>query len=396
MPTNLPMLSVSEATHLVQQYLPDWGSEQLNLNNCITGRLAETITTDRAYPPIDRVMMDGIALSFDTYNQGQRSFSIAGTAFPGAPPLQLDDPLTCLEVMTGAPLPIGCDLVIPYEYIHINGGIASIHTDQEWSVFAHIHRRGSDLSAHREVLKAGTVLQPPHWGILASLGHTQIEVTRSPRTLIIGTGDELIDPQAIPEPYQLRRSNIYALRSALQKYGYSTVEVISLGDDYQELKEHYQKAVPTYEQLIYTGGISKGKRDFLPAVWSEMGVTCYVQGVRQKPGKPLYFGVDQRHKTAIFGLPGNPVSSLICLYRYILPIAPFWVKLMAPVNFLPPLTYFLPVKISSRATAEIWAEPRPVNNSGDFLGLADSDGFVELPSDRSEFWAGEWFPFYPW
>ncbi|MCS6960202.1 MAG: molybdopterin molybdotransferase MoeA [Pseudanabaenaceae cyanobacterium SKYGB_i_bin29] len=392
------MLKPEVATNLVRDNLPNWGTTDLSLAHPRDSILAINITTDRDYPPIDRVMMDGISLAWEQYHKGQREFPIIATATPGKPPLQLTNPHSCIEVMTGAPLPGGCDLVIPYEYLRIQAKTAFIVQEENWSPYANIHRQGTDLSAGQLVLAAGTALQPPQWGILASLGYTEITVKKLPRTLIVTTGDELIPPHQTPKPYQLRQSNIYALRSALLKHGYQAADVdtIVLPDDYQMLKEHYQKATQNYEQLIYTGGVSQGKYDFLPSIWSEVGVTCYVHGVKQRPGKPFYFGVDHNYKTAIFGLPGNPVSSLVCLYRYVLSVAPRWAKLATPVVFPLPLTYFLPVRISYSPTAEVLATPVPVNNSGDFLSLANTDGFIELPSDRDEFNAGECFPLYYW
>ncbi|MFN3362009.1 MAG: molybdopterin molybdotransferase MoeA [Pseudanabaenaceae cyanobacterium] len=316
------MIDPDRATSLIRDNLPNWGEDDLDLAHPRHGTLAMTITTDRDYPPIDRVMMDGIAVMWEEYQQGRREFIISATATPGKPPLLLQEHTAAIEVMTGAPLPVGCDLVIPYEYVTVRNSKAYIVQEKNWLPYAHAHRRGSDLTAQQSILQEGRILQPTDWGILASLGYTQVRVKRLPSTLIISTGDELIPPQQTPQSYQLRQSNIYALRSAFLKHGYQEVDTIVLPDDYQVLKEHYQQATQNYEQLIYTGGISKGKYDFLPAIWSEMEVTCYIHGVKQRPGKPFYFGVDHKYQTAIFGLPGNPVSSLICLYRYVLSTTP--------------------------------------------------------------------------
>ncbi|MCS7031753.1 MAG: molybdopterin molybdotransferase MoeA [Gloeomargarita sp. SKYG116] len=390
------MLTVEQATACIWEHLPDWGSTTLALDTGVTGTLASPVVTDRPYPPLDRVMMDGIALVWSRYQGGQRVFPITGTAIAGHPPVVLADPQACIEVMTGAPLPQGCDLVIPYEYLDINGSVATIVRPQDWPPYAHVDRQGSSAPAQQEVLAPGHRLKPPDWGIVASLGYTRVNVQRFPRTLIISTGDELVAPDVSPQPYQLRQSNPYALRAALRQHGYPDVDVLVLPDDENKLRAVYEQASQDYDQLIYTGGISQGKRDLLPKLWREMGVTCYVQGVRQRPGKPLWFGVDHQRQTVVFGLPGNPVASLVCLYRYVLQLTPRYGKLTEPVVFTPPLTYFLPVRVHYSPQADIWVTPQPVKNSGDFLGLAGTDGFIELPAERSEFGVGECFPLYGW
>ncbi|MEN9206620.1 MAG: molybdopterin molybdotransferase MoeA [Gloeomargarita sp. GMQP_bins_120] len=391
------LLTVAQATARIRQHRLSWGSTSLTLAQAgQPGTLTSPVTTDRPYPPGDRVLMDGIALVWSRYRQGQRVFPIVGVAAAGHPPLALTDPGACIEVMTGAPLPQGCDLVIPYEYLAIAAGSATITRPQDWPPYAHVDRQGSACAAGVEVLAPGHRLQPPDWGILASLGYTEVAIQRLPRTLIISTGDELVPPAVTPQPYQLRASNPYALQAALRRQGYPTVDVQVLPDDPSHWQSHYEQASQDYDQLIYTGGVSRGKRDVLPALWLSLGVTPYVQGVRQRPGKPLWFGVDHQRQTVVFGLPGNPVSCLVCLYRYVLDRPPRYGQLTEPVTFAPPLTYFLPVRVSYSPSAEVLVTPQAVQNSGDFLGLAGTDGFIELPSERCTFATGECFPLYEW
>jgi len=142
--------------------------------------------------------------------------------------------------------------------------------------------------------------------------------------------------------------------------------------------------------------VSKGKFDYLPQLWQQQGVQQYIHGVAQRPGKPLWFGIDHQRQTAVFGLPGNPVSSLVCLHRYLLETPVLYARLAAPVHFEKPLAYFLPVKLETTQNAELVAHPRPMQNSGDFLALADTDGFVELPAEQQTFAAGECYRYIPW
>ncbi|WJI25917.1 molybdopterin molybdotransferase MoeA [Thermosynechococcus sp. B3] len=390
------MISVETAVDLIQQHLPDWGTETISLTEPQYSRLAGAITSDRPYPPIDRIMMDGIALRWAAYGSGQRAFPILGVVPAGEVPPTLTDPQACLEVMTGAALPQGCDLVIPYEALEIRDGIAHIRHAQLWSPYQFVHRCGSDAPAGQQVLAAGTPLHSPAWGILAAVGQSEVCVQRTPRTQIVATGNELIPPDHVPQPHQLRLSNAYALMAALKRQWYNHVSITHLPDDPLQLATHYCQASQAYDLLIYCGGVSKGKFDYLPQLWRDHGVQQYIHGVAQRPGKPLWFGVDHMQQTAVFGLPGNPVSSLVCLHRYILDMPRLYARLATPFSFEQPLTYFLPVKLETTKTAELIAHPRPMQNSGDFLALADSDGFLELPASQGIFAAGECYRYFPW
>jgi molybdopterin molybdotransferase len=160
-----------------------------------------------------------------------------------------------------------------------------------------------------------------------------------------------------------------------------------------------------FDVVILSGGVSKGKFDYLPAELDRQGVRKIFQGVAQRPGKPLWFGMSRR-QTPIFALPGNPVSAYTCLHRYVLPAldhasgvkprAKRVVALAETVTFKPKVAYFLPVKLASGPRAELLAKPDPSNTSGDFAGLVDTDGFVELPAEQTEFPAGTLAPFWPW
>jgi len=160
-----------------------------------------------------------------------------------------------------------------------------------------------------------------------------------------------------------------------------------------------------YDWVVVTGGVSKGQRDFLPSALAALGVQRRIHGVAQRPGKPFWFGVTPKGMP-VFALPGNPVSALTCLHRYVLPAmeraaglqsAPVRrVALAKAVTFAPPLAWLLPVRLSSAPDGRLLAEPDPSNTSGDFAGLVGTDGFVELPADQTEFPAGTVAPFRAW
>jgi molybdopterin molybdotransferase len=178
-----------------------------------------------------------------------------------------------------------------------------------------------------------------------------------------------------------------------------------LRDVRHEIEHLLWHIIAEFDVVVVCGGISKGKFDYLPGELERQGVKKIFQGVAQRPGKPLWFGVSAR-QTPVFALPGNPVSSYTCLHRYVLPAlahagglsraAPRRVVLAKAVTFKSKLTNFLPVKLSSGPGAELRAAPEPSNTSGDFAGLLGTDGFVELPAEQTEFPAGTVAPFWSW
>lgn len=380
------LITSTEAEKLIKARLP---RHQL-------GSTCEDILSDRDYPPFNRVMMDGICVSWHSYQSGKRQFQVSGICPAGAPQGILSDFETCLEVMTGAPLPTGATLVIPYEHIEIKDGVASIVIESERIEFQNVHMMGSDAKKGDVLLKQHSVLNGPRIGIAKSVGHLQIKCEKFPRVNIISTGDELVDVDVTPLPHQIRRSNVYALKASLERFGYQDVTLSHLNDDIEAIKNHYHDAKNRFDYLIYSGGVSKGKFDFLPSTWKELGVTEYLHGVAQRPGKPLWFGADEKSRTYVFGLPGNPVSSLVCLHRYLLNQKTIFAKLAHDITFKNNLTYFVPVTLEYTQDGELKAHPVKIKNSGEFTALAESDGFLELPQEQEHFSTGSAYRFYSW
>ena len=255
------------------------------------------------------------------------------------------------------------------------------------------------------IVPAGTRLTGREIAVAAACGYSFLTVSQVPKIAVIATGDELVEVEAAVAPHQIRRSNDHALRAALMAAGYPHVERFHLRDMRQEIEHLLWHILAEFDVVLVTGGISKGKFDFLPAELDRQGVKKIFQGVAQRPGKPFWFGLSPR-QTPVFALPGNPVSSFTCLHRYVLPalahasgLAPAalrTVALAAAVTFKPRMEYFLPVKLTSGPRAELLATPDPSNTSGDFAGLVGTDGFVALPAEQTEFPAGTLLPFFPW
>lgn len=402
------MITVNEAHTLILQNTSLAETTLLEIDRLSNEVLREPFIADRCHPPFDRVAMDGIAINYDAYEKGQIAFSVKGYQQAGAMKQSLTDTSGCFEVMTGAILPEGCNAVIRYEDVNIENGTAHLKDGLTVDIQQNIHLKGSDYSEGEGLASENQVLLAPHWSVAATIGKSQVLISNRPQIAVISTGDELIRVDDLPLEHQIRESNCYALLASLKALGHSNVELLKLGDDKEELYYHLKELLDTKDILILSGGVSMGKFDFIPQVLTDLNVKKIFHKVRQRPGKPLWFGVGPR-KQMVFGLPGNPVSSLICLHRYVLPALrrylgleksalrdTLYAKLGEEVVFNKALTYFLPVKVNFTRAGSVTADPVNVNGSGDLAALVHSDGFIELDAEKKKFIAGESYPLFLW
>jgi molybdopterin molybdotransferase len=397
------MLTPLEADELIGQQLPCMPIESLPLAQCAGAVLRENIYAERDQPPFDRVAMDGIAVDSASVRAGARRLRIEATQAAGDPPLRLAAADGCIEVMTGAALPAGCDAVIPVEQLQVSGGEAELRTTPEpWQ---NVHRRASDSRQGALLLSAGVRLLAPELAIAASAGMARIRVSEQPRLAVISTGNELVEPGEAILAHQVRRSNAYGIVAALHCHGFLRVVEDHLRDDEQELKRRLKFHLDTHDVLILSGGVSAGRFDLVPKVLSELGVRTIFHQVAQRPGKPLWFGIAGNGCT-VFALPGNPVSTLVCLARYVVPAlftamgekrpAAERIALSDTATIQAKLVHYLPVRVGTDEWGRAWAEPRPTNGSGDFISLAGTDGFVELPPGPNTYARGFVTRLYRW
>lgn len=394
------MTSVEEATEIILSNLYKPDSMTVPLEKAVSTYLAETATADRDFPPFDRASMDGIAISSKVYAAGQRQFTIGGVQPAGVPRKQLAEGAHCLEIMTGAMVPEGADLVVRYEDVEIKEGMASV-LSEEYFPGQNIHYTGVDVRQGDVLALPGTFLAPAEIALLASIGKSQIKVRRYPRVAVVSTGDELVEITATPERHQIRRSNSYALAAALLQLGVPP-DIYHIPDQKDRLRGDLERIMADHDLIILTGGVSRGKFDFVPAILEELEVKKHFHGVAQRPGKPFWFGTTSGGKT-FFALPGNPVSTYMCFYRYIHPwlrksmggtFRPLTAILSDDYTFMPPVTCFLQVRVRI-ADGKLTAQPAPGGGSGDFANLGQVDGFLELPQGQTLFRAGDVFPFIP-
>jgi molybdopterin molybdotransferase len=382
------MLSPAEAEALIQQHLTCLPIESLPLPQCMGSVLRENVYAERDQPPFDRVAMDGIALDSNASRDGRRSFRLQGMQAAGDPPLRLSAGDACIEVMTGAVLPQGCDAVVPVEQIERTDGQVSLRPGTDITGGQNVHRRGTDGRQGELLLKAGTLLRAPEIAVVASAGMSRVRVSSQPTVIVISTGNELVEPGEPILSHQVRRSNAYGVAAALRQRGFARVADDHLPDDFQILRERLTLHLHTHDVLILSGGVSMGRYDLVPKVLETLGVRLVFHRIAQRPGKPMWFGVAESGQS-VFALPGNPVSTLVCLSRYVLPAlyqamgqttpAVERIALAEAVEFKASMAYFLPVAVHYDDWGRPWAVPKPTHGSGDFTSLAGTDGFVELP-----------------
>ncbi len=398
-------IDVAEAEAAIFDGMPVFPSKRVPLDQALGGILREPVTAERDQPPFDRVTMDGIAIRFEAIEKGLRRFRLAGTQGAGEAARVLGDAGDCIEIMTGAVLPEGADTVIPVERTRSAGDYIELETGYEPGSKQCVHRQGSDHSQGQTLLQPGTRIGPTEMAILTVGGKPDVSITRQPAIAVISTGDELVDVGKPVELFQIRSSNDRAIESALQQRDFSNCTRLQLPDDPDYLTGEISRLHAGKDVLILSGGVSMGKYDYIPQILKELGVRVVLHKILQRPGLPMWFGVGKQGKP-VFALPGNPVSSLVCLARYVLPALqkasglpvprPAVVCLTETVSVDADLACFLPVTLSHADDGRVLAAPKPTNTSGDFVSLGGTDGFVELTRSRNRFPAGGAVPFYPW
>ena len=392
----MDLVTPSDVDALLAAHAMRATTDRLPLDETLDMVLREDVRTDRPFPPIDRVTMDGIAIRHARWAAGHRTFRVAGQQAAGHPPRTLDGDDACVEVMTGAPLPAGADPVIPIEQVDLRADAATVTGEVARGQF--VHRCGSDAPAGALIARTGTRLSPGVMAAAAAAGCHHVAIAQPPRVALLDTGDELVDLAAVPAPHQTRRSNAVALAAVLRRAGVRSIRARHAQDRAAELRGALAEAFRQTALVVVTGGISRGRYDLVAPALAELGVRLLVHGVRQSPGKPLAFGLAP-DGPAVFALPGNPVSSLLCAVRYVVPFierglgatpARRRVRVASPAPPRPEWTRFDPCRLRADADGAPRALPLPLNTSGDVRSLAAADGFAEVAAG-----AGELHPWWP-
>jgi molybdopterin molybdotransferase len=396
------MITTQEAKSIISSTVRDFGIEEVKLENALGRVLREEVVADRDFPPYNRVTMDGIAIRHSAYKSGCRAFKIKGIAAAGSPQMHLESNQGCLEVMTGSIMPTGLDTVVPYEQVDIENGIAKLG-EIETKLGKNIHAKGFDKKAGDVLIKHGKRIDAPEIGICSTVGKSKVKVSRLPKIMVISTGDELVDINENPEPHQIRKSNVFRLKSELQKQGI-IADTLHLNDNLQEIKEALSTVLENYDVMMLSGGVSKGKFDFLPQALDELGVEKKFHRIAQRPGKPFWFGTF-KNQCHVFAFPGNPISSFMCMQAYFIPWLNASLQLEArpkrkavlaeDVEFKPDLTFFCEVALDYSEKGELLAIPVRGHGSGDLANLVRVDAYLVLEQGKDLYKSGEVYELIP-
>ncbi len=371
--------------------------------------LAQDVLTDIAFPPYDRVAMDGYAVkATDTIGATADSpvvLTVVGASVAGAPFDGQVQPGTAAKVMTGSVLPPGADAVVKVED---TGGYSNESASIHSTVVAgqHIAATGEDLAAGSIVVPAGTHLGVQHVHALLSAGADHVQVYAPPSVTVFATGDELVSPASVPGPGQIRESNSGAAAAWLASLGIDAVVQPAVVDDPIVMRSAFERALRDFDVVILSGGVSMGEKDHVKPVLRELGVDLVFESLQLRPGHPTTFGVHDRGW--VFALPGNPVAVVATLVAV---FAPGIRRRMGHLTAMPAARYvelgfdarrrgsrpqLLPVSLESA--------PRPGlsrafdtrhHGSGDFVSLARAQGFAWLDGAEATFPAGTVVRFYP-
>ena len=370
-------------------------------------RLVAGIRADVDSPPWDRAMMDGFAVrSSDVAggggSDGPVSLDVVVDLAAGDASTLSIRPGACARIMTGAPVPAGTDAVVPIECavegtagVHA-GGIVRLF-DPRFRDGQHVGLRGCAFRAGAEVLPAGTLLTPAAVGLAAEAGATHVMVVPRPRVAILSTGSELVPPDAAPRFGQTRNSNGPMLAAAVAALGGEPVVLGAVVDRPEPLRAAVSQGLAS-DILLLSGGVSAGDLDLVPGTFRACGVEKIFHKVRLKPGKPVWFGCfDRPHgggRCLVFGLPGNPASSLVCFDLFVRPALGTllgWpqarlslprrlARLGGPAKGAEDRPVYAPCRLESADGGSLVAHPLPWTGSSDLVGLAVADGYLALPA----------------
>ncbi len=356
--------------------------------------LAQDLIADRDYPPFDRATRDGYAV--------RASESTAGAMLACIGEIKAGDALTqplekgtCVQIMTGAPVPADADAVVMIEYTSRDKEF--IHFQQPATKGQNIVPAGSETSKGQSLLQSGTRLGYAELGLAAQIGATQLRCAKKPRVAILSTGDEVVPIDASPGPFQIRNSNSVSLAAQVRDAGGEPVILGKASDRIESLGDKIQQGLQE-DLLVLSGGVSMGKYDLVEDVLKSLGATFYFDAVAIRPGKPAVFAMC--NEKPVFGLPGNPISTMVTFELFVLPAIDLLSGAPArPLPFLkatlteamkekPGMTHFLPAKVQFDS-GEAHVKPLPWKGSGDTVAMAKANCFLVVGADIQSLAAGE-------
>jgi molybdopterin molybdotransferase len=393
------MITVTEALHTVLSTVEPAGVEKVNILSALGSVLAEDIHARRTIPPTDNSAMDGYALiaedTLGATTEHPLFFDIIEDVPAGNMPRKIVGFAEATRIMTGAPIPEGVDAVVRVEDTEFDGDRVKIF--QEASMGQNIRSMGEDVKEGELVLHRGAIIRPAETGMLAALGRSFVAVYQKPLVAILATGDELVDIDGELSPEKIISSNSYSGAAQVIECGGIPLQIGIAKDTKEDLTEKF-KAAMRADIIVSSAGVSVGDYDFVKDVMEEIGVTIDFHQVAQRPGRPFTFGTAGRK--LFFGLPGNPVSSMITFEEYVRPailkmtgherIFRKTIKAILEENIKKKegLRYFLRVRVryeDGRFIAVTTGE----QGSGILKSMVQANGIMILPEDVTSIKKGD-------
>ena len=389
-------LHVSAAQRVIFESVTALGAETVKLEQSLGRVLAEDIRANRDLPPYDVSAMDGFAIRSADVVNAPATLEIIEDIKAGDMPTKTVAAGQCARIMTGAPMPLGADAVIRVEDTR-EVSATSVEIGKSVKPCNDVRPRGENMFSGDVVLTVGTEITPGVIGVLATVKAAQMNVFRRPRVAILSTGNELEGMDDPVDPNKIPNSNSYALMAQVQALGIEPVLLGIARDDPVELEQYLKRGLE-YDVLLVSGGTSVGVHDYVRPTIEKLGVQMKFWRVAIRPGHPLAFG--STSKTAVFGLPGNPVSSMVCVEEFVVPALrrmmgnprlyrrTVMARLAHPIKMRPGRTEFIRVQLTRDAAGYI-ASSTGTQSSGVLLSMAKADGLLVVPSDSNGLVAGE-------
>jgi molybdopterin molybdotransferase len=371
-------------------------SEPVPLAESLNRFLREDILSDADSPPFDKAIRDGFAVRFEDVSQIPAFLTVIGESRAGAGAAVTVQHGQCCEIMTGAPLPAGANAVVMVENTErmSPGSVRILKTARENEGLL---RRGVEAREGERILRSGRRIGVPEIGLLAGAGKSSVMVSRKPRVAVIATGDELVEVHKKPEADQIRNSNSYTICAQVQNAGAEPVVLGIARDDLDDLRDKIRRGLE-YDILIVSGGVSMGKYDLVEKVFAEFGIEVLFDKIAMKPGKPTVFG--HRGSTYVFGLPGNPISTMVAFHMFVRPLILFLLKaettapkileakLEAAAKCDPERAALVPALVRFHG-GQYWIQTAPWKGSSDLVGLSRANALIMIPSRPGTLEPGE-------
>lgn len=309
------MISVTEAKKIISANISSLSPVTSALSESAGLILAEDVYATTDIPAFPQSSMDGYAFSFEGWKQ-HKKLKITGEVAAGSNETFTLAPGNAVRIFTGAAVPPGADTVIMQEKVQIENGDLKIE-DESLKEGNSVRPKGSEIKTGALAVEKENALSPPSIGFLAGIGVSEVKVYPNPSISIIITGNELQQPGNPLQHGQVYESNSFALKAVLQQLHIENIQILHATDKPEIVTSTLKKALRQSDVVLLTGGVSVGDYDFVLQAATECGITKLFHKIKQRPGKPLYFG--KKENKLVFGLPGNPSSVLTCFYQFVLP-----------------------------------------------------------------------------